>query len=257
MAVVALTSVSGSPGVTTTAVGLALLWPRPVLLVDADPTGGSGVLAGYFRGIVEYAAGLVELALSTEDIADALRDVVRPFHGSTASYVAGTRTHAQAAALRELWPRLAQVFADLDQQGQDVLIDAGRLGLVGSADPVLAAADLTAILTRTTLPALAAARSRAETIRRQHEWSSPAVLLVGEGQPYRAPEVRKVLGLPVIAGVADDPDGAAVFSRGAKPGKGFDRSPLVRSLQSTIAACQAQVARGPAALLAEASHHVR
>ena len=46
MAVVALTSASGSPGVTTTAVGLALTWPRPVLLIEADPTGGSGVLAG-------------------------------------------------------------------------------------------------------------------------------------------------------------------------------------------------------------------
>ena len=41
MAVVALASASGSPGVTTTALGLALLWPRPVLLVEADPTGGS------------------------------------------------------------------------------------------------------------------------------------------------------------------------------------------------------------------------
>ncbi len=30
MAVVCLTSASGSPGVTTTAVGLAFCWPRPV-----------------------------------------------------------------------------------------------------------------------------------------------------------------------------------------------------------------------------------
>ena len=34
MAVICLTSASGSPGVTTTAVGLALCWPRPVLLVE-------------------------------------------------------------------------------------------------------------------------------------------------------------------------------------------------------------------------------
>ena len=49
MALIVLTSAAGSPGVTTTAVGLALTWPRPVLLVEADPTGGSAVLAGYFR----------------------------------------------------------------------------------------------------------------------------------------------------------------------------------------------------------------
>ena len=54
MAVIALASASGSPGVTTTALGLAMLWPRPVLLVEADPTGGSGLLAGYFRGTREY-----------------------------------------------------------------------------------------------------------------------------------------------------------------------------------------------------------
>ena len=42
MAIVCLASASGSPGVTTTAVGMAFSWPRPVLLVEADPTGGSG-----------------------------------------------------------------------------------------------------------------------------------------------------------------------------------------------------------------------
>jgi hypothetical protein len=50
MALIVLTSASGSPGVTTTALGLALTWVRPVLLVEADPTGGSGSPAGYFRG---------------------------------------------------------------------------------------------------------------------------------------------------------------------------------------------------------------
>ena len=83
MAVVALTSASGSPGVTTTAVGLALTWPRPVLLIEADPTGGSGVLAGYFRGTREYDVGLIELALSPASPADALRDVVRPLNDGT------------------------------------------------------------------------------------------------------------------------------------------------------------------------------
>ena len=57
MAVIALTSASGSPGVTTTAVALAFLWPRPVVLVEADPTGGSAILAGYFRGTREYDVG--------------------------------------------------------------------------------------------------------------------------------------------------------------------------------------------------------
>ena len=73
MAVIALTSASGSPGVTTTALGLTLLWPRAVLLVEADPTGGSGVLAGFFRGAREYDSGLIELALSSYDITDEIQ----------------------------------------------------------------------------------------------------------------------------------------------------------------------------------------
>lgn len=253
MAVIALTSASGSPGVTTTAVGLALLWPRRVLLVEADPTGGSGILAGYFRGSREYEAGLIELALSPVQVADALPGVVHAIDGSNASFVAGARSHSQAAALRDLWAPLADALAGLDRHGQDVIVDAGRLGLAGSPDPLLASADLTVLLTRTSLPALAAARSWAERIRRDREWRSSAVVLVGEGQPYRSHEVAKVLAMPVIATVVDDHDAAAVFARGAAPPRNFDSGTLVRSLHATTASIQAQLARGRAALLAEVS----
>ena len=78
MAVVTLSSASGSPGVTTTALGLALLWPRPVLLIEADPTGGSNLLAGYFRGTRQYDAGLIELALTANNLGEALADVAQP-----------------------------------------------------------------------------------------------------------------------------------------------------------------------------------
>ena len=50
MAICAVCSASGSRGVTTICLGLSLSWPRPVVLVEADPTGGSAILAGYFRG---------------------------------------------------------------------------------------------------------------------------------------------------------------------------------------------------------------
>lgn len=63
MAIITLTSASGSPGVTTTALGLALVWPRPVVLVEADPTGGSALLAGYWRGQLDHV-GLLDLVLA-------------------------------------------------------------------------------------------------------------------------------------------------------------------------------------------------
>lgn len=242
MAVITLTSASGSPGVTTTALGLALSWSRPVLLVEADPTGGSGILAGFFRGTREYESGLIELALAPVSVADALPDVVRPIEGSHASFIAGPRSHSQAGGLRHLWQPLAEALGDLEVTGQDVIVDAGRLGLTGQPQPLLDSADLTLLITRTTLPALAAARSWTDALRPEtSSWRRPGVLLVGEGQPYGTSEVTKVLGVPTVASVADDPDSAAVYHRGAAPPRRFESSPLVRSLSAAAAAIQAHL----------------
>lgn len=242
MAVIALASAGGSPGVTTTALGLALAWPRPVLLVEADPTGGSALLASYFRGMRAYEAGLVELALSPDAISDALRDVVRPIEGTQVSYVAGSRSHKQAAGLTSLWEPLVEVLAELESTGQDVIVDAGRLGLVGSPTPLLDSADLALLVSRTTLPALSAMRSWAEEFQRpEFDLRQSGILLVGEGQPYGAREIERVTNLAVVAGVADDPVGAAVFSRGAAPARKFETGTLSRGLAAAVAAIHSTV----------------
>lgn len=252
MAVICLCSASGSPGVTTTAVGLAFCWSRPVLVVEADPTGGSGILAGFLKGTTPYDAGLLELALSPLGVADALRDVVRPLSPSV-SLVAGTRTHAQAPALRDLWEPLATALAELDANGQDVIVDGGRLGLTGSPQPLLESADLTLLMTRATLPSISAARSWAEAVRQPATgWRQPGLLLVAAGRPYRDSEVSKVLGMPVVADLPDDPESAAVYHRGATPPRHFETGPYVRGLHAAVQAIQAQVARGRFALVEEA-----
>ena len=61
MTVIALASAKGSPGVTTATLALAATWPGRALLVEADPAGGD-VLAGYGRGELPPAPGLLELA---------------------------------------------------------------------------------------------------------------------------------------------------------------------------------------------------
>ncbi|MFE5291409.1 hypothetical protein ACFQ8T_04455 [Isoptericola sp. NPDC056618] len=244
MAVIALCSATGSPGVTTTTVGLATVWPRPVLLIEADPSGSNGLLAGFLRGAREYESGLLELASSPLPVADALRDVVRPIEGTTVSYLVGVQSPAQAGGLHDLWAPLAEALADLERGGQDVLIDAGRLGLTGSPDHLLAWADLTLLVTRTTLPALAGARPRAEDLRAPAgQWRQPGLMLIGEGQPYRAKEVTRALGLPVVASIVDDPAGAAVYHRGATPPRRFSSDPLSRSLHAAVAAMTTAVAR--------------
>ena len=230
MAVIALASASGSPGVTTTALGLALLWPRPVLLVEADPTGGSGLLAGYFRGTREYDGGLIELALTASNLSDALADVARPIEGTTVSFVAGTRSHTQASALRDLWAPLAETLGELESTGQDVIVDAGRLGLHGSPEPLLDAADLTLLVSRhDAAPPLGAAlvgrgvpapRTRLAPVgrpahRRGSALQRPRRHRSGEPARARVAARRSGVGCGVLA---RSPAAEAVRDRAAGPG---------------------------------------
>ena len=249
MALIVFTSAAGSPGVTTTGVGLALTWPRPVLLVEADPTGGSAVLAGYFRGSTSHPAGLIDLAWADRQgsLAATLPELTMPIPDSQAVLLPGVRAHGQSRSLTGVWESLTATLKGLESTGQDVLVDAGRLGLTGSPEPLIFGADLTLLTVRTDLVALSAARSWAETLRSGFDQVGAAgrlgLLLVGDGRPYGAREVSKVLQLPVTAALPWDPDGAAVFSRGATPPRRFDRSPLTRGLRAAAAAIDATVNR--------------
>ena len=258
MSLVVLTSASGSPGVTTTALGLALTWPRPVLLVEADPTGGSAIAAGYLRGAVVPPEAMIELALAHQGghLLETLARVSVSLPDTDAQFVPGTRSHEQARSLLGLWEPLAGALRSLDETGRDVIVDAGRLGLFGSPDPLIDAADLALLVARTDLVSLSGARSWAETLRERFERAgavaSLGVLLVGEGDPFGAREVSRVLQLPVVSTIAWDCEGAAVLSRGAQPPQagrwhqltgrtGWADSALLGSLRATRSAITAAV----------------
>lgn len=224
MALFTFTSASGSPGVTTTCLGLALCWPRPVVLVEADPTGGSSILAGFFRGTRE-AGGLVDLVLAqrTGLLADTLPRILVPLDGTQASVLLGSRSHEQAAGLVHVWEPLLGVLRDIASAGQDVIVDAGRLGLIGSPQPLVSGSDVTVLVTGSSLPQVAAARSWAASLAEDVLPGHAAqVLLVGPDRPYGVGEVGRVLRLPVAGTVAWDPRRAAVYSCGAdKPAARF------------------------------------
>jgi hypothetical protein len=254
MALIVLTSASGSPGVTTSALGLALSWPRPCLLVEADPTGGSGILAGYFHGDVAHIGGLIDLALAHREgtLAEAIPLATMAIPDTAVQLLPGIRGHAQARSLIGLWEPLCGALQALERNGQDVIVDAGRLGLAGCPEPLIYGADLSLLVTRSTLPALSGARSWAQTLRGEFEQMGAAsalgVLLVGEGEPYGAREVAKVLQVPVTASLALDQDAAAVFSRGAGPPRRFESSQLLRGLRAAASAIQSVVDANRASL---------
>ena len=63
-----------------------------------------------------------------------------------------------------------------------------------------------------------------------------AALIIGEGRPYKADEIGKAIGLPLMGTLPYDPASAAVFSQGAAAGRRFPRSPLVRSARALASA---------------------
>lgn len=254
MALIVVTSACGSPGVTTTALGLALTWPRPVLIVEADPTGGSPIFAGYFRGACIPPGGLIELAVAHRHdcLAEALPRSVVPVPDSTVQVLPGTRAHGQAKGLVALWQPLAAALRALERTGQDVIVDAGRLGLEGSPEPLIYGADMTLLVMRSTVPAIAGASSWASTLRGEFERCGPdgnlGVLMVGAGDPFVPREVSKVLGLPVLGSVAWDEPSARVFALGEQPKKRWDTAPLVRSLRATGGSISSAIATNRADL---------
>lgn len=165
--------------------------------------------------------------------------------GSAMSLLAGIRSHGQWRSVAGLWDPLAAVLKGLEGSGQDVIVDAGRLGLEGCPEPLVYGADLMLLVMRSDLVALSAARSWADTLRDGFVAAGAAgrlgALLVGEGRPYRSREVAKVLQIPVAASLAWEPEAAAVFAHGATPRRRFDTSPLPRSLQAAHIAIQSSI----------------
>jgi len=251
MALIVLTSANGSPGVTTTALALALAWPRPTILVDADPTGSQSIPAGYFHGCqLPTSFTIVDLAMAHRQgtLAEDLPRMLMRIPDTHVQMLCGPIRHNQARALDSMWEPLAGVFKGLERNGQDVIVDAGRLGLVGSPFTLVAAADLALLTTRSTLPAQVAACSWAPTLRdafaRAGAAASLGALMVGEGAPFRPAEAAKVLQMPVVATLAWDPDTANVFSLGERPKlvSKFERSRLVRSVRAAVEAIQSTLA---------------
>jgi len=240
VSIIVFTSASGSPGVTTTTLGLSCTWPRQAIAVEADPVGGSSMLAGYFRGFTAPSLSLVDLLMAHRGgrLAEQFPESLIRIQGTNASVLPGPRSHAQAYSALELWEPLAWVWRALESSETDVLIDAGRLGMESFAHHLLQTADLVVLVTRTDLPSLAAARQWAERAAADRDLrpeSAPwTVVAVGDGRPYSVREVSSVLGLPVVASLGVDPRGAAVYSVGATRAR-------ASRLQKDLVACGQKV----------------
>lgn len=245
MAVIAVGSAKGSPGATTLALGLALAWPRPTLLVEADASGGSAVLAGYLRATRRHDRGLMDVALANslgESLPDALEASLMLLPGSDVRLLPGIANATQAASLSDLWDTLGSELRRLGGDA-DTIIDVGRLGTQHGADPLIPSADLILLALRSDLPAIAAARGRLPLLRAglERRGSGAGALrsvVIGPDRPYSTKEIEAALDLPVLGEVAWDPRGAAVLSHGADRRRTLRGGRLNRSLAALVASTE-------------------
>ena len=235
MAVVVLCSAGHSPGVSTTALGLALTWPNEVLLVDADRTPTQSVLAGYLRGERSGHHGLGGLLQAWRERrpfdevigAEAIDLPQLVARDEPVRFLPGFPHPGVVGLFGGAWPDL---MAALAAREGDVLIDAGRLGVDGLPLPVAQNADLVLVVTRTSLVSLAALRLYLPALTDSTGSERLALGLIGSSMPYERAEVQQQFGVTIAADLAFEPEAAAVLSDGAPPPRRFAGSGYVRGL---------------------------
>lgn len=259
MAMIAVVGAKGAPGATTSVLALACGWPGPVLVVDADLSGGD-VAVGWLGGRVGLDRGLLSFAAATRHTSNpAAADLAR--HAVAVPDVPGVMVlpglaHAgQAGGLDgRVWGRLAAAAAmpwpaagasvprsgghgpegDQPRSGGtvlvDVLVDCGRIG-VDTAWPLLTAAELVLVATRPTLRSVHHARHAVAVLRAELGDVQQVGLLVCGPGPYDPGEVGRAVGVPARIVLPNDPDAAAALSDGAAT-RSWSRTVLARAART-------------------------
>lgn len=245
MAMIAVTSAKGGPGVSTLCLAMGLQWPRRILLVDADPAAGD-LLAGWYGGQGVAGRGLLALSVASRSTSmerELWSQVLPLVQGQARSWLlAGVAEPQQSRSVD--WHRLAGVLAGLDygHDPVDALVDMGRLRPsteitrpdAAGPEPILMHADVVALVCPGTVAGVRAAQLRVTQLRSMLSYrtdTGPYEGLVGIclGGPYEQEEVAAQLGIPVIGQVPVDRRTADVLLGGAPQPRGWLRSALMRA----------------------------
>ncbi|RXW32695.1 hypothetical protein [Propioniciclava flava] len=249
MSSIVLTSASGAPGVTTSALGLTLAWPRASVLVDADRAATPTVMAGYLHGQAAGAGleAILQAHRERSALPEALKAIVRPLPplpGDEAPRALLTGfTHLGAIDLFDpVWPPLLDAF-EMNVEA-DIIIDAGRTGHRGLPDPLVREADLVVLVCRTSLIALSGLRPHLAALAAIAKVGATGLVLVGPRRPYAADEVAEQFGVPVLAEIAWDPVAADELHAGPGGlGRRWSRSAFAVSVDRAAEALFGHLAR--------------
>jgi len=245
MTIIALTSVKGSPGVTSLATALAATWPgyddSPVLLIEADPAGGvlgprhgltaEPSLASYMadarRGFDPAIA-----AANSQEIAPRVRALIGPVDPAIAERSLSWGGTALADGLRAR-PHLP------------VVADVGRLDAVSPAMPLAQAADETLLIMKPSLEHAAIAVHRARAFA--DLGCRVSVVCVGTG-PDDPGDVAHALGIGLAAVIPDVVNADDILRSCYDGNRRSRRTLLWRSITSLSENLMARLERGGSAL---------
>lgn len=219
---VTLFSAKGAPGVTSSALALAAVWPRPAVLIEADPTGSDLV----YR-CRSAAGGPVAPAPNILGLASAVRgDRSTPITAWAqklscgVSLVAGITSPNQGRGMASLWRAVAAAAMAADV---DVIADLGRLHRESPTVPLAVGADLRVPVVAGTLDSLMHARELLKDFTVEGD-ARTVPLLVGRARTAAADgedvdevlAVAGVLAAPTTHVPLDHP-GLSALQDGAKP----------------------------------------
>ena len=246
MGLLAVASAKGSPGVTTASLVLGALWPRSVLLVECDPSGGDVALRlpGADGAVLDRDRGLLSLAAAGRK--QLHHDLVRQHSQSVLGgldVVAGVRMPEQAAGLSQQWQKIGPLLATIP--GSDVIADCGRIGASTPQNSVLVAASDIVLVCDVSPSAVVHVRERLQSLATTFEGSAsrrPTLHVIVVAPPKRTQAVREIrdvlerseVEVASVHHLAHDDRGAGFFA-GRSTGRA-DRTPLVRSARGITAA---------------------
>jgi hypothetical protein len=240
MALVAVAADKGAPGVTTTAVVLAAVWPRPVLLAECDPAGGD--LVYRFRTAdgarLDPRRGLLSLAVAVRRglAPEQVWEHTQTLRGGL-GVLTGVSTAEQGAGLEPLWGPVGIALAQLPHT--DVIADCGRLGVDGPPYDLLAQASAIVLVTRHDLGEVVRLRERIPALtmalgKRERTVTAVNIVVIADHKGFHAAlaEVGEALGhgrggVNIVGGLAYEPRTARQL-RGEWGGR-LDKSLLART----------------------------
>lgn len=236
---IAIGSLKASPGVTTTALALAAMWPAAgrVLLVEADPAGGD-INA---RFALEPEPNLVSLSAAARRehaVATAFQHA-QELPGGLPVVTAPSSAEQSASALDLVTGDGAPLWANIAADPDVVVIaDCGRLDADSPSHSLLATADVALLVVRPNLAECHRLAGRLDALAVRAEATGTELGLVLSGPGFDRPQVQESMRMRVWAQLPQDAKAAALLAgeSGRRRGlAGLDLPKTARALGTLLA----------------------